>query len=198
MALKDYVPVMQRHAKFLADNNGKKVLITTEANVAWDKEAAYFKATITIDGEVKAMGHAMAPSLGEDKEFEKAETTAVGRALAFLGYEADDGGSSSDDDEKEEKEDKPRRGLGSKKSKSSKSSKKSKKDEDESEEEEESEEESEEEEESESEEESEEGEESEEEEESEEKEEKSEKKSGGSNLGGIMAKYGIKNKDKKE
>ena len=44
MALKDYVPVMQRHAKFLTDNKDKKVFIDTKANVSWEKEAVYFRA----------------------------------------------------------------------------------------------------------------------------------------------------------
>ena len=89
MAMKDYVPVRVRLAKARNDFKEKNFVVTTEANVNYDKECCFFKATLSVNDKVVAMGHAFA-ELGEDKAFEKAETVSIGRALDNLGYEADD------------------------------------------------------------------------------------------------------------
>lgn len=197
MALENYVPVTLRLKQLRDDNKDKQVLVKTEVTVSFEKEAAYFKATIEIEGKVVAMGHALAPALGEDKEFEKAETAAIGRALANLGYAAEDEGADSSSSKKSSSK-KSSKGLGGLGKKSAK-----KKDEDEEEEEDDdSEEESEEEEsdddeseeeESEEEDEDSDDEESEDEEESDDEEEKPKKSAGGkTKLSGVMAKYGLK------
>lgn len=198
MALENYVPVVLRLKQFRDDNKDKQVLVKTEATVAFDKEAAYFKATITVDGKEVAVAHALAPALGDDKEFEKAETSAIGRALANLGYAAED-----EDAEKSSKKSSSKKsskgglgGLGKKASSKKKDEDEEEEEDDADEAEEESEEEDEDEsEEEESEEESDDEEEEEEsEEESEEEEEKPKKSAaGGKNkLSGVMAKYGLK------
>jgi hypothetical protein len=172
MGMKDYVPVMTRFKEFMNDNKTKEVLVVTEPVMNWEKEAVYFKATIHIDGKVVSMGHAMAASLGEDKEFEKAETTAVGRALAFLGYEAE----MKDVEVSEERsEAPPKRGLGS----SKKAAKKVEAEvvENEADEEDETE-----------------DEESSDEDDSEKESPKAPEKTGTSSLTNIMSKYGLKNK----
>lgn len=201
MALENYVPVTLRLKQLREDNKDKQVLVKTEVTVSFEKEAAYFKATIEIDGKVVAMGHALAPALGEDKEFEKAETAAIGRALANLGYAAEDedADSSSSKKSSSKKSSKGLGGLGKKASKKKDEDEDEEEDdEDDSEEEESEDEESEDEEESDEEdseeedEDSDDDEESEDEEESEEEEEKPKKSAGKSKLSGVMAKYGLK------
>lgn len=190
MSMETYVPVMTRLLKFREDNKAKKIFIEKEVIVSWEKEAAYVKVTVYLDGEKVAQAHAMAPVLGEEKEFEKAETSAIGRALVDLGYLADDG----TDDKTEKKSSKKSKGggLGGKK--------KSKKKDDDAEEEDDDEDEEEsddEEEESEDDDDEDEDEEEESEDDEEEEEEKSSKKSASSaspsaKLNGVMAKYGLK------
>lgn len=109
--LDNYVSPMIRVKEFRTDNKDKKVLVNTEVtNISFDKEAALVKATLIVDGNVVAVGHAMATELGEYKGLEKAETAAVGRALAFLGYDAED--TSGDAKETTKIEKKPSKGLG--------------------------------------------------------------------------------------
>lgn len=195
MGIENYVPVSLRLKQFKEDNKGKETLVTTEVTVSFEKEAAYFKATITVDGKVVAMGHALAPALGEDKEFEKAETAAIGRALANLGYAAEDEEAESSSSKKSSSKKSSKGGLGGL---GKLSSKKKVEEEEEADEEEEDEEDSEEESEESEDEESEEDdsddeEESEDDEEESEEEEKEEpKKTSKPALKGVMAKYGLK------
>lgn len=187
MALENYVPVSLRLKQLREDNKGKEVVVETEVTTSFEKEAAYFKATIKIDGKVVAMGHALAPALGEDKEFEKAETASIGRALANLGYAAEDEDADSSSSKKSNSK-KSSKGLGGLGKKSAK-----KKDEDEEEESEDEESEDEEEsDEEESEEEDEDSDDDEESEDEEEEEEKPKKSAGKSKLSGVMAKYKLK------
>ena len=107
MGLDNYVPVMVRVKHFRADNAGKEILIKTDAIVSYEKEAAHFRAEIQIEGKVVSVAHSLATDLGDSKAFEKAETSSIGRALALLGYEADD---SISDDESEERSEERRVG----------------------------------------------------------------------------------------
>jgi translation initiation factor 5B len=185
MGIENYVPVVLRLKQFREDNKSKEVLVKTEATVNFEKEAAFFKTTISVDGKEVATGHALAPALGEDKEFEKAETSSIGRALANLGYAAEDedADSSSSKKSSSKKSSKGGLGLGAKKA-----SKKVEEDE----EEEETEEESEDEDESEEESDEEESEDEEESDDEEEEEAPKKKPAGKAKLSGVMAKYGLK------
>lgn len=103
MAMKDYVPVMQRWAKMRADNDGKTVRPVFKVDLNAEKECALIRCEIYVDDKLVSEAHALAPALGEDKEFEKAETAALGRALAFLGYESTDVEESEEPKEKSKK-----------------------------------------------------------------------------------------------
>jgi len=93
----DYVPVHERVNKFREEDGGK---ISTEMIARGDNFIG-FKAKVELDNE-HAMGHgfetkqASQDTVG-DKWREKAETVAVGRALAFLGYEAESGIASREE-----------------------------------------------------------------------------------------------------
>lgn len=114
MSMENYVPVGMRLAQFRSDNKERKILIKKEVTMNWEKEAALIKATILLDGVVVAEAHALVPALGDEKEFEKGETSAVGRALVDLGYAAEGDEatqSKSGKSEKSEKSEK-KKGLG--------------------------------------------------------------------------------------
>lgn len=87
--LDNYVPVTVRHKRFRDDH---KVTQTLTDVVGHDfvKECAIIKATLTVDGVILSTGLSLCSDLGEEKSFEKAETTAIGRALQAAGYEASD------------------------------------------------------------------------------------------------------------
>lgn len=97
---KDYATVPARLKIFREENpNGK---IDTEPTVGEDG-GVIFRATILKDKSnphsAEATGHAMGGSKG-DKDFEKLETIAVGRALALLGYAASGEIASSEEMER--------------------------------------------------------------------------------------------------
>lgn len=84
----EYSKVVDRLAEFRKDNPRGR--IETTPTIADD--TLMFKAYILKDKADKnsadATGHAMAKYEGTEKQFEKLETIAVGRALAMLGYGA--------------------------------------------------------------------------------------------------------------
>ncbi len=85
----DYAQVKERVKEFRKDcPNG---LIETKPKIQADG-SILFKATVIRDksdpASAEATGHAIGNSKA-DKAFEKLETIAVGRALAFLGFGAD-------------------------------------------------------------------------------------------------------------
>lgn len=84
----DYSKVVDRLAEFRKDNPRGKV----ETNPTMDGDTIIFKAYILKDkadsNSADATGHAMAKYEKTEKQFEKLETIAVGRALAMLGYGA--------------------------------------------------------------------------------------------------------------
>lgn len=106
---KQYAEVKTRLKEFRAEN--PKGLIETNPTFLPDGKTL-FKARILRDksdaDSAEASGHALGTSKGGEKEFEKLETIAVGRALALLGYGADGEIASSDEMEEflQEKEDK--------------------------------------------------------------------------------------------
>ena len=84
----DYAKVVERVKEFRKDNpNG---LIETTPTI--DGNMIVFKARVVKDkaqeSSAEATGHAYGENKGA-KAFEKLETIATGRALAFLGYAAD-------------------------------------------------------------------------------------------------------------
>lgn len=93
---KTYVPVADR-IKLFKEEHGIKGSIETETNIDFKEGAAIVKATIKVDGKILAQGQSFAFGLDDEKSFEKAETVAVGRALAFAGYEADNGVASAEE-----------------------------------------------------------------------------------------------------
>ena len=84
----DYSKVVDRIAEFRKDN--PRGLIETTPTI--NSDMILFKAHILKDksdtNSAEATGHALAKNRGTEKEFEKLETIAVGRALAMLGYSA--------------------------------------------------------------------------------------------------------------
>lgn len=84
----DHAKVVDRIAEFRKDN--PRGLIETEPKI--DGETLIFKAHLLKDksdkNSAEATGHAYAKIDGTEKQFEKLETIAVGRALAMLGYAA--------------------------------------------------------------------------------------------------------------
>lgn len=83
----DYAKVKDRMLEFRQEN--PRGLIETTPTIADDH--IIFKARIVKDkadpASAEAVGHSMGKGTGQ-KVFEKQETIAVGRALAFLGYGA--------------------------------------------------------------------------------------------------------------
>lgn len=85
----EYAKVADRVVQFRTENaNG---LIETTPTITDD--AIMFKARIVKDksdpASSEATGHSYGAKKGTQKEFEKLETIAVGRALAMLGYASD-------------------------------------------------------------------------------------------------------------
>lgn len=82
---KDYVAVSERVDKFHEQYpNGS---IETTFNINW--EVAQFTAKVTLDvsNPLRVFTGSSFGELKKEKSFEKAETVAVGRALAFAGFE---------------------------------------------------------------------------------------------------------------
>lgn len=77
---KDYAPVSARVEQFHKDHEDGS--INTEHT--FNEGYVIFSATVTY-GSRSFNGHAFG-KVGQEKAFEKIETTAVGRALAFAGY----------------------------------------------------------------------------------------------------------------
>lgn len=94
---KAYAQVKDRLKEFRSQN--PNALIETTPTIQPDG-AILFRARILKDkadpNSGEATGNAMGPQKG-DKAFEKLETIAVGRALAFLGYAADGEIASSEE-----------------------------------------------------------------------------------------------------
>jgi hypothetical protein len=92
----DYAKVKDRMKEFRQEN--PRGLVETTPTVTGD--SIIFKARILKDKEdpnsAEATGHSMGKGTGA-KVFEKQETIAVGRALAFLGYGADGEIASSEE-----------------------------------------------------------------------------------------------------
>lgn len=98
----DYAKVKDRMLEFRQEN--PRGLIETTPTITDD--SIIFKARILKDkadpNSAEAIGHSMGKGTGQ-KVFEKQETIAVGRALAFLGYGAS--GEIASSEEMEEFED---------------------------------------------------------------------------------------------
>lgn len=77
---KEYAPVSARVEQFHKDH--PEGWITTSER--FDEGHVVFKATVAFDSR-RFTGHAFG-KINKEKAFEKLETTAVGRALAFAGY----------------------------------------------------------------------------------------------------------------
>lgn len=95
---KPYVQVNERLLKFNEDYLTGS--ISTE--VTFSGDTVYFKATITPKIEEPTrifVGHSFG-TLGKEKAFEKLETVAVGRALAFMGIGIVEGIASADEMDK--------------------------------------------------------------------------------------------------
>lgn len=81
---KDYAQVKDRLKIF----REKFPAGTITTSVDFKEGFAIFTATISIKGEVVSSAHSLGKTSGA-KAFEKLETIAVGRALAFAGFSAD-------------------------------------------------------------------------------------------------------------
>lgn len=98
--LDNYVPVNVRVME-ARQKNGDNLTLSTETTALTGTTGAVegflVKASVTVGGTLVATGHALASDLSEEKSLEKAETVAVGRALAFAGYSADSAIASADE-----------------------------------------------------------------------------------------------------
>lgn len=77
---KKYSPVSARVEQFHTDHPQGDIKTVHKFNEGY----VIFKATVSFDDR-SFTGHAFG-KVGQEKAFEKLETTAVGRALAFAGY----------------------------------------------------------------------------------------------------------------
>lgn len=97
----EYAKVNSRMLEFRKENPKGKIETTPEYVTLDDTRYIQFRALIvkdkTDDGSAEATGHARLPDDNKQKTFEKCETIAVGRALAFLGYGADGEIASSEE-----------------------------------------------------------------------------------------------------
>jgi hypothetical protein len=109
MGIDNYIPVAQRLAE--AQTTLKGLIVEPEVSINWEKETALVKVVMRLDGKAIATAHAIAGDLSDDKALEKAETIAVGRALAFMGYPAESADSQEESSPKPNK--KKSGGLGS-------------------------------------------------------------------------------------
>jgi len=97
--LDNYVKVNERVVEARKEH-GNKLTIKTSVNLVSDEEgnkAALFTAEVSLDGTLIATGHSLSEDLSEPKTLEKAESVAVGRALAFAGYAADSSIASAEE-----------------------------------------------------------------------------------------------------
>ena len=92
MLPKDYVSVATRVDQFHTDHE-QGISIDTVFTLQW--EVACFKATVTT--KKWTFTWSSFGKLWREKAFEKLETVAVGRALAFAGYETRDGIASKEE-----------------------------------------------------------------------------------------------------
>ena len=103
---KDYVPVDERLRYFNAHNTNGQISTV----VTFNERTVYFRAKVTPDiknPDRFFIGHSFG-ELGTEKAFEKLETVAVGRALAFMGIGIIGGIASADEIQKfQKKEDNP-------------------------------------------------------------------------------------------
>ena len=76
-----YAKVADRLKPFHGDNDKCAI----ETSCKFEDGYALFSATVTT-GKGVFTGHSLAKIAGREKQFEKQETIAVGRALAFAGY----------------------------------------------------------------------------------------------------------------
>jgi len=83
-----YVPVNVRVMEARKEH-GTKLTIKTGVSLFPESNAALVSAEVSVDGKTLSTGHSLVSELNEPKSLEKAESVAVGRALAFAGYSAD-------------------------------------------------------------------------------------------------------------
>jgi len=88
---KDYLEVKYRLMWFYDDCKTKGVIGRIETDLIPGLDAPVFKASVYIDGQLVATGHGSANAgdrkvVWSGREVEKAETAAIGRALAHAGY----------------------------------------------------------------------------------------------------------------
>ena len=97
----DYAKVNARMLEFRTENPRGKIDTKPEYVTFDGVRYIQFKASIlkdkSDDTSAESSGHARLPDDNKQKTFEKCETIAVGRALAFLGYGADGEIASSEE-----------------------------------------------------------------------------------------------------
>lgn len=96
---KEYMPVSERVKDLHADENNKKISISTEI---LSHDPVLVKATVKTSKGI-FMGHSAAnsaKSIEAANPYEVAETSAIGRALGFAGYGIVEGIASADEMDK--------------------------------------------------------------------------------------------------
>lgn len=91
-----YVPVHVRVMDARREHKDK-LTIKTSITMYPEQSSALVCAEVLLNGNLLATGHAIATDLDEEKGLEKAESVAVGRALAFAGYSADSSIASTEE-----------------------------------------------------------------------------------------------------
>jgi len=89
--LEDYEPVEDRLKRFWADHPDWAVLTTLESDVSDIKEVIYKSSLVDEKGHIRATGWAHETQgegfVNTTSHIENCETSAIGRALANLGYQ---------------------------------------------------------------------------------------------------------------
>ena len=92
MSLEDYEPVAERLGRFLTDK--PTACIRTELLTEPGADICVFKASIILDDVIIGTGHAEevrgAGNVNRTSHVENCETSAIGRALANIGYAGSD------------------------------------------------------------------------------------------------------------
>lgn len=97
--LDHYVSVKERVVQARTEHGTNLTIKTTVSLVdgADGAKAALVTAEVSLNGTLLATGHSLSEVLDEPKTLEKAESVAVGRALAFAGYSADNSIASAEE-----------------------------------------------------------------------------------------------------
>lgn len=97
---KEYVEVNTR-IQYFREHYPTGSIITEPVNAVWETDIAVFKASIVVDGTVRATGFAYEKAgstfINKTSHIENAETSAIGRALGIFGIGIDGSVASAEE-----------------------------------------------------------------------------------------------------